>query len=1083
MALTTLLHRIVEQLAAVGPPALPATSDAAIKGVFILALVALATLAMHRASAAARHLVWFVGTLSLLVLPILSLTLPGWHVLPAWATSNLSGVEPQAVAPFAPSVADSTPPPAGVPVHADDASARANAAAPSPLESAAPAPLPVPQSARIRLPWQSWVVLAWLVGSAVLLGQIALGALSLMWLRRRSSRIADGRWPALVREIIGELGIRRPVELLSSSRRAMPMVWGLWHIRVLLPEESADWMPEQCRVVVLHELAHARRFDCLTQLVSQLACAVCWFNPLVWLARWRMQIERERACDDLVLASGTKASAYAEQLLRIAAQMPVAPYGAAAIAMARPSTLEGRVVAILDTTRNRRRIAATGAILVTVAIGLSAVALAALRAEENRDPPAGFGRVVDVQGRPIAGAKLTDQAAKWSAVSGPNGLFPLPKTQRPGQFGQFNILVEAAGFVRRDSVSLLLDPTGKPEEQTTIVDVSKRPTEGRGIIGLQRPGRVEGSVLGLDGKPLAAAPVQLDVRNYFDGMTTCVGNAASTVTDANGRFILDKVTPGELLLRLRGSNARSRLKEVGTGLRVTLADGQTLKDVVLDLSKSTAVATGRVVDKTGKAISGAHVAFVWENGGGWTWDPWPDGIKMTDDQGRYRLTGLPPGKWHILANFGTTYSEPVPVVLSEKSASVADVVLPVIHAPAGRLRRVQPTAAAPPPAGFGRVVDMQGAPIAAAKLKSQTTKWSAVSGADGLFPLPELRPITPENLDVTADGFMYRDDVNLWRNGDGEIRPDHGVIQLLRPGRLEGYMRGPDGKPLASAPISVNATNRFAMVVNAAHAVSDAKGRFVIENVPPGELLLYYPGEPYRDTPVPIRGIGTALAIELADGQTARDLALDLSQSTEVAAGRVVDKDGKPVAGAEVYLSWKSNEVSPAGIVAAKTDQQGRYRLEKLPKGTWQVRAVVGTASAESAPVALSKTAAPLPDLVLPVVHTASGRIRRVQPMNAEQTIREWIDATLAGDAEGVQAVVAPQSAFARNSGRIGPLLSQINRFTMSSWSDEAGRATTNELELGGGRRGTITFKMLRKSGDLRISDVLNEAGASLVAN
>ena len=86
-----------------------------------------------------------------------------------------------------------------------------------------------------------------------------------------------------------------------------------------------------------------------------------------------MRIDREQACDDLVLTSGTKASAYAEQLVRIAAQMPTPRYSAAAIAMARPSTLESRVRAILDPTRNRRRLATAGAILVTVAVGMCAV--------------------------------------------------------------------------------------------------------------------------------------------------------------------------------------------------------------------------------------------------------------------------------------------------------------------------------------------------------------------------------------------------------------------------------------------------------------------------------------------------------------------------------------------------------------------------------------------------------------------------------------------------------------------------------------------------------------------------------------
>ncbi len=684
---------IADHMASASPHVLAAAADAAIKGAIILALVGLATLAMRRSSAAARHLAWFTGTLSLLLLPIVSLLVPGWYVLPTWTgAAAINVAQPQPTEQAAQTA--SQPIPAANDIQPQALAPAADPSA-SPIETTATSALPskpasAPVAPATSISWHSAVLLVWLAGCVALLAQFAIGLLSLAWLRHRSSRITSGNLLAAVREISDELGVRRPIELLTSSRRAMPMIWGLWHIHVLLPAEAADWSAEQCRVVLLHELAHARRFDCQTQTVAQLACALFWFNPLVWLARWRMQIDREQACDDLVLASGTRASAYAEQLVRIAAQMPTPHYSAAAIAMARPSTLESRVRAILDPTRNRRRLAAGAAILLIVAVGTCAVALAALRAEVRPDPPPGFGRIVDVQGRPVVGATLTDGAAKWSAASGTDGLFPLPRIQHPHQFGQFNLTVEAVGFARRDDVMLLFDPSGALLEQSLLVDVSKRPTEERGIIELQRRGRVEGRVLGPNGKPLAAAPVQLDVKNYFDGVMHYIGSAASTATDANGRFTIENVLPGELLLHYPGSNVHPPIKSVGAGLRATLADGQSLKGVVLDLSKSTAGATGRVVDKTGIAVSGAEVAFVWDNGGGWTRDPWPDAISKTDDRGQFRLARLPPGDWHIVVSVGTTYFDPVPVTLLENHVSTADVVLPVVHTSVGRLRRVQP---------------------------------------------------------------------------------------------------------------------------------------------------------------------------------------------------------------------------------------------------------------------------------------------------------------------------------------------------------------------------------------------------------
>ena len=115
-------------------------------------------------------------------------------------------------------------------------------------------------------------------------------------------------------------------------------------------------------------------------------CAQCgWFNPLVWLAWRRMQAERETACDDLVLRSGVQPATYAEQLLRIATQAASTRLSTFAVAIARPSTLENRVGAILDSSRNRRqftRIAAAFAALLIAAVAVP-LAIAASRPMET----------------------------------------------------------------------------------------------------------------------------------------------------------------------------------------------------------------------------------------------------------------------------------------------------------------------------------------------------------------------------------------------------------------------------------------------------------------------------------------------------------------------------------------------------------------------------------------------------------------------------------------------------------------------------------------------------------------------------
>jgi len=249
-----------------------------------------------------------------------------------------------------------------------------------------------------HLPWTAWLVLGWALGSVLLIGRLLLGYLSLWLLRRRCALVANGDEFDLLQRLRRELNLRRPVELLRSPSRSMPMTWGLWQARMLLPQEASQWPAAQRRDVILHELGHLKRGDCLSQLLSQFTCSIYWFNPLAWIADRRMQVERERACDDLVLSCGADARSYARHLLQSVSlcSFPSFHLTGAAMAMARPSTLEERMQAILDARVSRsipstRFRAATVILLLTALVPVAILKAQAPQTPAGQEPPASNG--------------------------------------------------------------------------------------------------------------------------------------------------------------------------------------------------------------------------------------------------------------------------------------------------------------------------------------------------------------------------------------------------------------------------------------------------------------------------------------------------------------------------------------------------------------------------------------------------------------------------------------------------------------------------------------------------------------------
>ncbi len=376
--------------------------DSAVKGAALLVLAAFAATILRRDSAATRHLVWLLAIVAVLVVPLLSALLPQWRVLPKWV-----GVSPKTVVVHIGPPVIAMPAAGAVERPAEPvAVARSSADAfqpivePPDLQPARATPEIVPESTFEpgRWIWLNTLPVVWAMGFSVLILRL-LAARWVLWNTERQATVLGPSKPstmethnplvAALEAACLQLAIGRPVTLLIHPDKTIPVVWGIRRCRLLLPAAARQWSDEQLQSVLLHELAHVKRRDTAAQLLTQIACALHWFNPLVWIAAWRLDVERERACDDLVLAHGVRPSAYARHLLDVVTGLSPGRWTqSCGLAMARKSSLEGRLAAVLSDGRNRRSVTRFLAVAAAVLATAVAIPLAMLRAGRPDQPEA-----------------------------------------------------------------------------------------------------------------------------------------------------------------------------------------------------------------------------------------------------------------------------------------------------------------------------------------------------------------------------------------------------------------------------------------------------------------------------------------------------------------------------------------------------------------------------------------------------------------------------------------------------------------------------------------------------------------------
>jgi len=355
--------------------------DVTLKVTILLAAAGIARLLLRRMSAAGRHALTTLALAGAALLPLLAPLVPRLRVPLLAYPFPKPGIERPAPAVAREEVAK------GKPEDFRGASSFAASRTVRRSEPAVSGGAAIPSrsfeqpiaSPRRPMTWPQTAFVVWALGAAYALARLATGTMRVRHIARHARPVFDLDWILAKDELSQRLGLTGPVRLLKSDGVAVAMTYGAAPPLLLLAADADRWTPERRRLVLLHELAHVKRRDWISLLLAEVVRAIYWFHPLVWGAVGLARKDCEKACDDLVLAFGTKPSVYAAHLLGIVRSLPRRPRLLPAVPMARPSQFESRMRAILDGRRPRRGLSAVEASLIGAGMFVAVIATGAVQ--------------------------------------------------------------------------------------------------------------------------------------------------------------------------------------------------------------------------------------------------------------------------------------------------------------------------------------------------------------------------------------------------------------------------------------------------------------------------------------------------------------------------------------------------------------------------------------------------------------------------------------------------------------------------------------------------------------------------------
>lgn len=277
-----------------------------------------------------------------------------------------------------------------------------------------------PWSPDLWMGWPQVLAFLWALGAALLALRIAWATWRVSRTLRRLNSVDDPAIQEVLRCTAQELRVRRLPHLLTGEGLFSPALVGFVRPKLLVPRGLlGGFAPSELRLVFLHELAHLKRRDVAINWAATMLTVLHWPNPVAWLAAWRLRLERELACDELVMSrtSDTDRRAYGHTIIKLLETFSRAPGQHPALPAGGVGILEGkaqmkrRITMIAQFAKTSRGWTVVAACLV-LTLGLVALtdAVAAEEASTSTKPtvqPTPATQSVTIKSDGVTGVILT----------------------------------------------------------------------------------------------------------------------------------------------------------------------------------------------------------------------------------------------------------------------------------------------------------------------------------------------------------------------------------------------------------------------------------------------------------------------------------------------------------------------------------------------------------------------------------------------------------------------------------------------------------------------------------------------------